>query len=232
MQEEWIDLCREDRNRRVQLLPGGIRSGWPPPPPAPTAPAAPAAAAAQAAAGAQAATAGPSAAAAPRGAAAVGRRVGIWWEGDSCFYYGTVSHQCVEIWGPLNSGAGTLSFAGFALLGGPCPVYLAPGSTSPATAPSSQPKQGKQHPRSLASVRLPLCGRSEAFFLPPVDAPSAPNEPPLYDSPYPGQQCMQVVEFRPETGRYQLRYDDGDTDWVNLEAERLDWGGGAWRSRS
>lgn len=27
-------------------------------------------------------------------------------------------------------------------------------------------------------------------------------------------------------GRYLLRYADGDTDWVNLESEKLDWGGG------
>ena len=39
-------------------------------------------------------------------------------------------------------------------------------------------------------------------------------------------QVVQVEEHRPDTGRYLLRYDDGDTDWVNLDQERLDWGGG------
>ncbi len=38
---------------------------------------------------------------------------------------------------------------------------------------------------------------------------------------------MQVDEYRPDTGRYLLRYDDGDSDWVNLDQEKLDWGGGA-----
>lgn len=91
LQEEWIDLCRENRNRRVQLLPpGGDRSAWPPPPPPPVpAPAAPQQGLSSAPAGGHAAGEQPDGGA-PQGAAAVGRRVGVWLEANSCFYYGMV----------------------------------------------------------------------------------------------------------------------------------------------
>lgn len=106
---EWINLIREARNDRVQLLPGSVRSAWPPAPPPLTGqaglPAAPPAGeqveqedeapvVAPVRRQVQPATAsspvadtrsGPA-----EGAAAVGRRVSIYSAGEERFFHGTV----------------------------------------------------------------------------------------------------------------------------------------------
>jgi hypothetical protein len=107
---EWIDLGREARNNRVQLLDGDDRSTWAAPLPTPTSGREPAAVKAEDGNGGTFAAAGiknengeeedeeehvlvvgPA-----EGAAAVGRTVGIYWDGANQYYYGTIRRYSTE----------------------------------------------------------------------------------------------------------------------------------------
>lgn len=52
----------------------------------------------------------------------------------------------------------------------------------------------------------------------------------LSDLPLGGTHSVltQVEEYQPEGGRYLVRYDNGQPDWVCLEQQRVDWSGGAY----
>ena len=73
-----------------------------------------------------------------------------------------------------------------------------------------------------------MCSRQPARLHFPA---AAADLPALMRLPWYRPATAQVLEYSADTGRYLLRYDDGASDWVNLEAERTDWGGGesgAW----
>lgn len=111
-QEEWINLCREDRNRRLQLLPGPDRAFWPPAPPPP--PAASQPAASEAAAAPPAGPASGTAGQVPQGMQTIGRCVGIWSRADNRFYYATVGSGC-GLWRGTGDGGCGMATGGAAM---------------------------------------------------------------------------------------------------------------------